>query len=201
MTFPCLIKLAIAAFLGAQSTVNSFSSQPIKAFAPRAPGRGFSPKSPLNDVSTPNFEFIVPSDFEVQDSYEQGAVPLFAVVNATMRNSELIYQFAAVRKDIRENPDKWIDGEDMLTEGDLTEEEIGEFVAKNHDRVAGNELFSAMLAYEQGIKGDNRVRCMDDKYSDEELVYGINVNRYVSCDFSSVMDYVSLSHSLDAQSQ
>ena len=73
----------------------------------------------------------------------------------------------------------------MLKDGILLEEEIADFVTKNRDRIieADNDL-TPMLSFEMGCKGDNRVRCVDVKYANEELVYGIAVNRCVcSCYF------------------
>lgn len=129
-------------------------------------------------ASIADYDFTLPPGLELKDYYEQGQVPLFNVVNATMRVSKLIYSFSAMKLDIRNNKDKWIDGDVMLKEDTpLLEEEISEFVIKNRDRVAGNDEFKNMLDYEMGLKGDNRIRCMDAKYTQQELCYGINVNR------------------------
>ena len=128
-------------------------------------------------ASSFDIDFTLPPGLEIKETYEQGEVPLFAVVNATMRTSKLIYAFSSMKLDIRENPDEWVDGEHMLKEGVLLEEDIGEFVTKNKAKIDGNADYGDMIDYERGIKGDNRLRCLDAKYATNELVYGINVNR------------------------
>lgn len=82
-----------------------------------------------------------------------------------------------IREDIRENRGEWVDGEDMLKDGVLLEEDIAAFVTKNKAKIDGNANYGEMLDYEKGIKGDNRLRCLDAEYAADELVYGINVNR------------------------
>ena len=176
MTLQRLYKVAAAVLICAQGTVDAFV-QPGKALGFPSSAK----RSPwTSSASAADFDFALPPGLEVQDSYEQGEVPLFAVVNATLRTSQLVYQFSSMKIDIRENPDEWIDGEDMLKDGMLLEEEIGDFVSKNEARVLSNSEFKEMIMVKEGMKGDNRLRCMDAKFAEEELVYGIGVNRYVS---------------------
>lgn len=137
-----------------------------------------SSRSKLSTATAADFDFTLPPGLEIKDTYEQGEVPLFNVVNATMRTSKLIYAFSSLKLDIRNNEDEWIGGDVMLKDDSpLLEEEIADFIKANRAKIAENKDFRNMLDYELGLKGDNRVRCMDAQFTDKELCYGINVNR------------------------
>lgn len=176
MTVQNICKIQAVVALLCSQTVNAFV-HPATTFGLQAPGTRKTNTPVLQVASVADLDLTRPPDFEIKDTYQQGEVPMFAVVNATLRTSELIYAFSSVKIDIRENPDEWLDGKDMLKEGILLEEDIGDFVKKNRERVEGNEDFAPMIAYQMGLKGDNRIRCVDAKYATQELVYGINVNR------------------------
>jgi len=173
-----LYRAAFAALLCSQTLVNGFI-HPAKTVRFQLPGLKYEFDSfqalKKTAVQVASTDSDLPPGFEIKETYEQGQVPLFAVVNATMRTSKLIYAFSSMKKDIRENPDAWLDGEDMLKEGTLMEEDIGDFCMKNSEKVESD--YPDMMDYQLGIKGDNRLRCLDSRFQNEELVYGINVNR------------------------
>ena len=52
------------------------------------------------DVSSTG-DITLPPGLEVKETYEQGKVPLYNVVNATLITSQLIYKFAAMKLDIK----------------------------------------------------------------------------------------------------
>lgn len=124
--------------------------------------------------------------------------PLFAeisvgdVLSATMKTSRLTYSFAELRGDVRKNPESYVDAADILTAGDdgmYTEDEIVAFVRKNEDTIKNDDstINDLLLILNDGLPGDTRVRSFDDKDKDDELVYGIGVNRYVSIPFDAII--------------
>ena len=94
---------------------------------------------------------------------------------------------------MRENPDSYVDASDILEAGDddmYTEDEIVSFVRKNEDKIVNDDDSSVRdlgLLLNDGMAGDTRIRSFDDKDQDDELVFGIGVNRYVSTPFDAII--------------
>jgi len=114
------------------------------------------------------------SEFELFSS----APPVGPIIAATLRASELTYAFAQLRINVREDPDSFIDAPDVFDKEDdvLTEDEIADFVRKNQAKITEDENTKDLIVFLDGIEGDTRVRTFDAK-DDDELVYGIGVNR------------------------
>ena len=176
-----LFKSAVVALIFSPIVVQAFHLPRQGLFGLPVPKNCNSKAVPSARNLASTSDFDLPPGLEVKETYEQGSVPLYNVVNATIGTSQLIYSFAAMKLDIKENLDLWIDGEDMLKDGILLEEEIAGFVTKNRERILGLDqtTIPEMIRFEKGLKGDNRVRCVDVEYANDELVYGIFVNRCV----------------------
>ena len=117
-------------------------------------------------------------------SVQQGKaqVNVVNIVNATLRASRLTYNFAALRKQARNDPDLFVDPSDILISEDaefFSEAEIASFIFKNEAQIEDDEDTKDLLVILDGIKGNIRIRSFDDENQDDELVYGIAVNRYV----------------------
>jgi len=119
--------------------------------------------------------FALPSVQEVKTQ-----VNVVNVVNATLRASRLTYSFATLRKKARKDPDLFVDTSDIFIsedEGFFTLAEIATFIKKNQAQVEEDEDTKDLTVLLDGIKGNSRIRSFDDEDQDDELVYGIAINR------------------------
>jgi len=107
------------------------------------------------------------------------ALPIGPIIAATLRASDLVYSFAQLRIKVRKDPESYIDAPDIFDKEDdiLTEDEIADFIRKNKAMIADDEDTNHLLVFLDGIEGDTRIRTFDAKDADDELVYGIGVNR------------------------
>ena len=122
-----------------------------------------------------SYHIVQRSQFELFSS-----APVGPIIAATLRASDLTYAFAQLRINVREDPDSFIDAPDIFDKEDdvLTEDEIADFVRKNQAKITEDEKSKDLIVFLDGIEGDTRVRTFDAKDANDELVYGIGVNRY-----------------------
>jgi len=113
-------------------------------------------------------------------------VTMLDLLDVTMSSSRFIYSFAELRKAVRAKPTDWIDPETILSDDIIFIKDVETFVDTNEESIAkGPGLMPDLIALmkeEDETTGslsdtDYRIRCCDAKNDQEELVYGIFVDR------------------------